>query len=312
MGLSKAVSAFKNLFFFDQMKNYLLTGASGFLGKEIHKKIANDCYTLGRGAENDIQLDLESERMELPRVRTFIHCAGKAHVVPKTEEEKEAFFKINYQGTVNLLHGLESSGNLPQNFIFISTVAVYGREEGQEIDETFPLLGSTPYAKSKIQAEECLENWCKNKEVNLVILRLPLVVGNNAPGNLGSMEKAIRKGYYLGIGDGSSRKSAVLAKDVAAFIPNLEGKSGVFNLTDTIHPSMYDIEEAIAKKYQKKIRRIPISYLQPFTWIGDRFSFFPLNSYRLEKLTSSLTFSDNLASRKLGWRPSSVLEFLKS
>ncbi|TVP46543.1 MAG: NAD-dependent epimerase/dehydratase family protein [Mongoliibacter sp.] len=294
------------------MKKYLLTGASGFLGKVIFMKIKNECYTLGRSQSDDVLCDLESVATGIPEVKTFIHCAGKAHIIPKTVEEKEAFFKINYKGTVNLLKGFERSGNIPQNLIFISTVAVYGLEEGEGIDESSPLLGETPYAKSKIMAETYLKEWCNLKQVNLVILRLPLIVGENAPGNLGAMERAIQNGYYLGIGTGSSRKSAVLAKDIADLIPRLEGVNGTFNLTDQRHPSMREIEEALAEKYQKKIRRIPLLWLKPFAAIGDKLSFFPLNSYRLEKLTSSLTFDDDLAKKQLKWNPGSVLEFLKS
>lgn len=56
---------------------------------------------------------------------------------------------------------LENVG-VPKALIFISTVAVYGCEFGEQITEEHTLNGTTPYAKSKIMAEEYLTNWCKS------------------------------------------------------------------------------------------------------------------------------------------------------
>lgn len=81
-----------------------------------------------------------------------LHACGKAHIVPRTEEEKQAFFDVNYTGTIHLCEALERVGG-PKALIFISTVAVYGYESGEMITEEHPLNGDTPYAKSKIMAE---------------------------------------------------------------------------------------------------------------------------------------------------------------
>lgn len=97
-----------------------------------------------------------------------LHAAGKAHVVPKSGEERKLFFDINYQGTVNLCKELELSG-IPKAFIFISTVAVYGLDFGENITEDHPLNGYTPYALSKIQAEEFLTDWCARNNITLGI-----------------------------------------------------------------------------------------------------------------------------------------------
>ena len=76
----------------------------------------------------------------------MLHACGKAHVVPKTEAEKQLFFDINYIGTIHLCNALEKVGT-PKALVFISTVAVYGCEFGELITEEHSLDGDTPYAK---------------------------------------------------------------------------------------------------------------------------------------------------------------------
>ena len=73
-----------------------------------------------------------------------MHIAGKAHSVPKTEQEAQTFFDVNLRGTQNLVKGLERLDTLPRAFLFISTVAVYGVDQGTNISETHPLKGDTP------------------------------------------------------------------------------------------------------------------------------------------------------------------------
>ncbi len=72
---------------------------------------------------------------------------------------------MNYQGTVNLCKALEQS-HLPKALIFISTVAAYGLEYGENVTEDYPLKGKNPYSLSKIQAEQFLTDWCKETRCN--------------------------------------------------------------------------------------------------------------------------------------------------
>ncbi len=289
----------------------LVTGGSGFLGKYIAKALTGEVYSLGRSCQNQLVYDLSKEIPCLPEVDMVVHNAGKAHIVPRTRAEEEAFYKVNVQGTKNLLTALDTCRDLPKSFVFISSVAVYGKEMGVLINEKIQLEGKTPYAKSKIEAEELLINWGKEKGVNVVVLRLPLVVGfPDPPGNLGAMLRGIRNGRYARIGDGNCRKSMVLATDVAALIPKLVGKKGIYNLTDRVHPTLVDLDSRIAKAFGKKIVQLPVKLVEWLAKIGDVFPFFPVNSYRVHKLTASLTFDDQLAFEEIGWLPNPVLLYL--
>ena len=231
------------------MKKLLFTGASGFLGYNIRPILEKtyDVYTIGLTDDDDIKINMAKE---VPPINTHydvvLHAAGKAHTVPKTEAEKQVFFDVNYQGTVNLCKALENAG-IPKALIFISTVAVYGCEFGDLIDETHPLDGDSPYAKSKIMAEKYLTEWCGKHGVKLGILRPSLLAGKNAPGNLGAMVNGIKKGFYMNIAGGKVIKSILMAEDIARLIPILEEKGGIYNVCDTRQPSFGEISMSVAE-----------------------------------------------------------------
>lgn len=297
------------------MKKLLFTGASGFLGYNIRPILEKsyDVHTIGLTDDDDIKINIAKE---VPAINTHydvvLHAAGKAHTVPKTDEEKQVFYDVNYQGTVNLCKALESAG-IPKALIFISTVAVYGCEFGELIDETHPLNGKTPYADSKIKAEQYLSKWCLDHHVKLSILRPSLLAGKNAPGNLGAMVNGIKKGFYMNIAGGKVVKSILMAEDIARLIPILEEKGGIYNVCDTRPPSFGDISMSVAKQLGKgKPISIPYWMAKCMAKVGDLLgNKAPINSYKLEKMTKSLTFSNEKARHELNWEPLDVLENYK-
>lgn len=297
------------------MEKLLFTGASGFLGYNIRPLLEKqyDVHTIGLTDDDDIKINMAKE---VPPINTHyslvLHAAGKAHTVPKTEAEKQVFYDVNYQGTVNLCTALEKAG-VPNALVFISTVAVYGCEFGEMITEEHPLEGDSPYAKSKIMAEEYLTEWCRKHGVVLGILRPSLLAGHRAPGNLGAMVEGIRKGFYLNIAGGKVKKSVLMADDIANLLPLLAEKGGVYNVCDTYQPTFGELSASVAKQLGK---RKPVSIPYWMAWcmakVGDLLGArAPINSYKLEKMTKSLTFSNDKARRELGWEPMDVLENYK-
>lgn len=292
----------------------LLTGAGGFIGRAIGAELKSfEIISISRKA-GDIIHDLSSAVPKLPPADIVVHCAGKAHVVPKTEPERKTFFDVNVGGTRNLLRGIELSGSLPDSFVLISTVAVYGVETGVLITEQQPLIATEPYGLSKIQAEEIVLEWCAKHNVTCTILRLPLVAGPNPPGNLGSMIRAIRRGYYFNITDGDAKKSVVLATDVAAIIPRAAAVGGIYNLTDGYHPTFAEIATHIAAALGKsKPLTMPVIIARLLAKFGDIAGrSFPLNSRKLKIISTDLTFDDTKAQDTLNWKPNAVLAAFKS
>ncbi|MGE6353889.1 NAD-dependent epimerase/dehydratase family protein [Flavobacterium sp. NPDC079362] len=294
------------------MTKILLTGANGFLGKSIINELSKDevnFFCLSRTSGKYLislehKIPIFEETFDL-----IIHAAGKAHSIPRSEEEKKQFHDINVIGTNNLLLGLEKK-ELPKQFVFISSVSVYGQEFGRDIKEEFPLVAKEPYGRSKIEAEKIVTDWCITNNVICTILRLPLLVGKNPPGNLGAMIKAIKRGYYFNIANGKARKSMVLTKDVASFISVVAPIGGVFNLTDGIHPSFFELSYAISKK---KSFSLPLFLAKIVGKIGDLVGDkSPLTSLKVNKITSDLTFDDSKARKLLNWKPESIIDYLKT
>lgn len=290
----------------------LLTGSSGFLGRHILEVLKHfEIVTLSKKGA-DICMDLSEDTKKLPMVDTVIHAAGRAHSVPKTKEDCELFFKINLAGTLNLLENLALSQAIPKKFVYISSVSVYGVTSGKNMNEDTPLLATDPYGLSKIKAEKAVIDWGIENRVVCTILRLPLLIGENPKGNLNSMIISITKGYYFNVGTGSARKSMVLAKDVARAIPIVAEIGGVYNLTDGYHPSFSELANKIAQKLNKSIP----GNLHPFLckiagWIGDIIGDkFPINTAKLIKINSNLTFDDSKAKSTFQWHPSPVLNNL--
>ncbi len=295
-----------------KLNNILITGTTGFLGKEIVRQNAiYHLFKLNRN-EGEYKFDLSTS---IPVFDTtfdiVIHNAGKAHSVPKTIEEEHSFYKVNLQGTANLLKCLE--GNLPKQFVFISTVAVYGLCQGELINENTFLGAKDPYGLSKIQAEKLVQEWCKQHDVVCTILRLPLVVGASPPGNLGAMITGIDKGYYFNIAGGRAKKSMVLAEDVGKFILKAAVVGGIYNLTDGYHPTFSELSNHISSQLGKsKPMDMPFWLANIIAKIGDFLgSKSPINSTKLHKLNATLTFDDAKAREVFGWDPKNVLDFYR-
>ena len=291
--------------------NLLFTGAYGFLGYNVlpllKKKYSVE--TIGLTSQDDYIVNLAAEIPKLAgKYDVILHVAGKAHSLPKTEAEKRLFFDVNLQGTKNLCTALEQSG-IPKSFIFISTVAVYGCDSGENITEEYPLNGTTPYALSKIKAEKYLEEWCAMHNVKLSILRPSLIAGPNPPGNLGAMIHGIKSGKYLSIAGGKAQKSVLMVQDIANLVPLLIEKGGIYNVCDSYQPSFRELEMVICKQLNKKLPlSIPYWFAKSMAILGDCLGEnIPINSLKLRKITNSLTFSNEKAMRELGWKPMNVL-----
>ncbi len=290
-----------------------LTGNTGFLGNILNNVLSADheIHSIGR-RDASFLYDFKSVISTFPSAEIIVHCAGKAHVPPNKNQQND-FFTVNVSYTENLLNSISVSKKLPNSFILISSVSVYGQDFGYSINEDHPLNATDDYGLSKIHAENLVKEWCKKNNVICTILRLPLVVGQNPPGNLGAMIKGIQKGYYFNIAGGKAKKSMVLASDIANAILKVAAIGGIYNLTDGHHPSFSEISNCISFQLNKN------RPLNMCLWLAKLAAYFGdflgsnalLNTNKLRKIISDLTFNDSKARASFGWNPTPVLEGFK-
>lgn len=171
----------------------LITGGSGFVGKILLKKLDHsrlDIIYLTRSKvfqdllrskgigffEADITdvISLIKVKKEIKDINQIIHLAA---LVPRKSEEDvlETMFKINVNGTMNLL---KIFAEKIKSFIYVSTTEVYGLpSKSIPIDEEFPANPLTYYALSKLAAEKISEIFLRKDNAILTILRLSTLYG---------------------------------------------------------------------------------------------------------------------------------------
>lgn len=304
----------------------LLTGYPGFLAGSIKKYFeqknwhvdslglldvpVNEIHSGSRHIQCNLATDipcLSDKKYDL-----VIHAAGKAHVVPRSEAEKKSFYDVNVTGTEHLLLALQN--NPPKSIVFISSVAVYGLEKGERIKEDAPLAATTPYGESKVMAEKLIRETVFSRPVIRGIVRLPLIAGKNAPGNLGSMINAIQKGFYFSVSKGKAARSVVMKDDIAPFLEVLGEHGGTYNFTDRHDLTYATLSQAIRKHIScPKRPDLPYWFAWCLALAGECLHFIirrpvPFDFYRLEKMTTSLTFDSSLAEKEIPFNPRPVLE----
>lgn len=117
----------------------------------------------------------------------------------------------------------------------------------------------------------------------------------------------------MNIAGGKVVKSILMAEDIANILPLIAEKGGIYNVCDTFQPSFGQISESVAKQLGKhKPINIPYWMAWCMAKAGDCLgNKAPINSYKLEKMTKSLTFSNEKARRELNWEPMDVLKGYK-
>lgn len=178
----------------------LITGASGFLGKRIVRFLqrTSDAYLLTTSRQqesfpNHLVRDLSEVTAELTtNVDTVIHFAGLASHKKGSEDE---FHEANVTNTVNVVKAAIESN--VKRFIFISTTDVHGTESELPLTEKSPLKPKSAYAQSKLAAEEALRALCEESEMNLIILRLPLIYHIDAVNEFGQYVQMVKENRPL-------------------------------------------------------------------------------------------------------------------
>ncbi len=169
------------------MKKVLITGANSYIGTSFENHIKenyNEEYTV----HTIDMLDEGWREKSFEGYDSVVHVAGIAHQ-KETKQNAQSYYKVNKELAVEVAKKAKSQG--VRQFVFLSTMSVYGINEGVITKETAP-APKNHYGISKWQAEQEIE-LLADKEFKVCILRPPMVYGKGCKGNFQLVAKLVKK-----------------------------------------------------------------------------------------------------------------------
>ncbi len=301
-----------------------ITGGSGFVGGHIveHFAKAHEVYAMARSdtarqaveqyGAKAVACCLETVSAEhLEGIDAVIHVAGYA----EPWGPQEAFYKMNVEGTKNMLHAAQQAG--VGRFINMSTDSVVF-EPGAQLDltEDMPLIESSPYAycETKMLAEK-LVTAANSDQMKTVSLRPTLIWGPRDTSILKVIKDMARRGMFVLLGDGQHKISTChvynLVCGVEAALNSDRGGEAYFIKDDN------DLTIKEWYKYLAKLAGIPVpkraipvwlakTVANSCDWVWRTFKLQsqpPITPFAVALMSSSLTLSTDKLKKELRWQP---------
>lgn len=256
--------------------NILITGANGFVGSCLAKKLSLvPAVKLTLAA----RVDLSAEWFRSFKVKQInsttdwskavighqcvIHTAGRAHIMNDVVSDSLTKYRgVNVVGTLNLAQQAAEAG--VRRFIFISSVKVNG--EQTPLGKPF-MAQDTPapedaYGQSKWEAEIGLSQIGAETGMEIVIIRPPLVYGEGVKGNFATLIKLVQRGLPLPLGAINNKRSLVALDNLVDLIITCIGHPAaanqVFLAGDGEDLSTTELLQGVAKAAGVSSQLIPV------------------------------------------------------
>lgn len=227
----------------------LLTGSTGFIGNNFTRyAISHEIVPFSFQNGNIDMLDLSG-------YDAVLHLAALVHQMEGADPQ--AYELINVAQTLELAKKAKKDG--VRQFIFMSTVKVYGEESDIVYTETTSCHPQDDYGKSKLHAEQKLQK-LSDEYFTVSIIRTPIVYGAGIKANIKNLINLIQKVPILPFGNTKNRRSMVYVGNLCALIERvLECHSnGIFLASDDTSLSTTEFIRKIAKALGKKCYLIDI------------------------------------------------------
>jgi UDP-glucose 4-epimerase len=252
----------------------LVTGASGFVGRHVAPALAREGWSVRRAVRNPKGMDdevlIESIGPDtdwtaaLEGVDAVVHLAARVH--HKHEEHAVQLYRnLNITGTLQLARSAATAG--VRQFIFVSTVLVHGRSnEGRApFSEDDVLTPRSLYGMSKAAAEAGLRTLARDSDMNISVVRPPLVYGAGAKGNFALLTRAVNLGLPLPFAAIRNHRAFLAVQNLSSFIrrrlahPDPTSNFEIFLVADREQVSTPEFIERLAKASGKSPRLFGMS-----------------------------------------------------
>ncbi len=301
-------------------KTVLITGATGFTGQVLAKKlvdvgadvraIARKSSVLGDLEKLDIKwyrgdvFDPAIIKQAVAGVHYIFHLAAAFREV---KSSTEGYRLVHVKSTELLANAVVGKPEF-ECFVHVSTVGVHGHIEVERADENYRFAPSDDYQKTKLEGELWLTEFAQKNNIPFSVVRPAPIMG---PGDMRllKMFKMVNKGFFLMLGRGKGMYNLVHVDDLTN-IMLLSGitpaaRSEVFIAAGNEPLPMVEIAKIIADKIGKTVRiiRLPITPFYIAADICERISpplgiQPPIYRRRVDFYTKDRQF-DNSKSRKL-------------
>lgn len=289
----------------------LVTGAAGFLGRALVRKIYTLESTSVTSGVRRKASDIDGQQLvigclassfdiseELKQQDVVIHAAALAH--NKALNNLSDFESVNTRGTLRLAQQAAECG--VKRFIFLSSIGVNGNINSKPFSEGDDPNPSEAYAESKWLAEQGLWEIQKSTGMEVVVIRPPLVYGPNAPGNFATLTQWVEMGIPLPLGAVNNKRSYLAIDNLVDFIITCINHplaaNETFLISDGEDISTSDLLRKVASAMGKPFHLIPVpEKLLTFgaTILGKR--------DMARRLLGSLQVDISKARQVLGWQP---------
>jgi len=250
----------------------LVTGANGFVGRAVMERLLRDGYAVRAATRKSADVlppgveraagDLHPDRDwsdGLHGVDAVIHLAARVHVMQDTAADPlDDYRRVNVDGTVHLATSAAAAG--VRRFIYVSTLKVNG-EAGRFTESNEP-APADPYAQSKYEAEVALLRIAHDYQLDVVIIRPPLVYGPGVQANFRLLMRAIARGIPLPLGAIRNQRSLIGIDNLVDFIVTClthpAAANETFLVTDGEDLSTPDLVRRLGKAMGRPARLFPI------------------------------------------------------
>ena len=310
------------------VKRYLITGANGFVGKNLcaFVRFKNHQLTLfsrekvGQLGERtyvgNIEDALDPEVML--GVHAVFHLAGVAHLpIGNSSEERDYYQKVNVDGTRSILELAIQSG--VKRFVYFSSVKAGGEIQNNCLNEDSSCLPADVYGQSKLDAEHCVLELGARAGIHVCILRPALVYGAGMKGNLYQMLQSIDGGRFPPLPAIPNRRSMISVSDLihaAWLVMHDERANGkVYIAEDGEQYSSRRIYLAMLNALGRRppAFNLPTNFFQWLARFGDFLNRVGVNQPLFDsdhylRLFGSVYYSADKIKNELGWRPEQTFE----
>lgn len=276
------------------MKSILITGASGFVAKNLIDYLAKSNF-------NTVSFD-RSIGHDFKNINTIIHLAGKAHDLKNISDPQE-YYEANFELTKKLYNQFLDSE--VTNFIFISSVKASADSLELPLNENDIPKPQTYYGKSKLMAEQYIQSIELPVGKSYYILRPCMIHGPGNKGNLNLLYKLVSKGIPWPLASFENKRSFLSIENLCFVTKELIERddilSSIYNLADDEAISTNELIEIISNSLNRKTKllRLDPSFIKTIAKMGDKLHL-PLNSERLQKLTESYVVNNAKIKTALG------------